>query len=215
MLCVLNQDPDVSAFDNISLLDVALMTGNDRAACKLVALFFDEDFDCVPCLRPKDITEHHCIFRCDSRACDGACPVKIFAAPEERIAAITIAVRHSLRLQFAHCWELYGLALNRFKKSKTRVVAHILAFLVGAPSIARLIENEGGWDVVAFTRTGATLGDEDTDTRMYEQARAAYERARDYFLFAYGRASDQFLLAESEYERVRQMYAREAPPRPR
>ena len=218
IVCALNRE---DATNRISLLSVALMTGNDRAACMLVGLAskehwsdFDKGIDIFSNLRPRAIAEHHhCILFCDNPDCDDVgVPLKIFAAPEERIAAVGIAVRHGLRLELSSCWRVYGLALNRVLHGNTHAVAHVIAFAMHAPSIASwdaravatLLRCEGGCDLAKFARERGEL------PSSREKARAclaAYERAQDELTRARERmeeAQDDFWDARSEFERARE-----------
>jgi len=210
IVCALNRE---DATNLISLLGVALMTGNDRAACMLVGLAFEKGLDIFSNLRPRDIAEHHhCILFCDNPDCDDVgVPVKIFAAPEERIAAVGIAVRHGLRLELSSCWRVYGLALNRFLHGNTQAVAHVIAFAMHAPSIASwdaravatLLRCEGGCDLAKFARERGELPSSREKARAclaaYERAQDELTRAREIMLHAQA----DFWGAYSEFESAR------------
>jgi len=207
IVCALNREDTMNL---ISLLDV---TGHDRAACMLVGLAFDKGLDIFSNLRPRGIAEHHhCILFCDNPDCDDVgVPVKIFAAPEERIAAVGIAVRHGLRLELSRCWRVYGLALNRVLHGNTHAVAHVIAFAMHAPSIASwdaravatLLRCEGGCDLAKFARERGELPSSREKARAclaaYERAQDELTRAREIMLHAQA----GFWGAYSEFERAR------------
>ena len=155
IVCALNRE---DATNRISLLSVALMTGNDRAACMLFGLAskehwsdFDKGIDIFSNLRPRGIAEHHhCILFCDNPDCDDVgVPVKIFAAPEERIAAVWDS-----RPTWASIGVVKLLASIRFSAESSptwkypgRSARHCVC---DACSVHRQLGCEGGCDLAAL-----------------------------------------------------------------
>jgi len=138
MRCILKRGapilPGHHTCNTISLLDTAIMLGRATDACDLV------EWGIESCrLNPDDI--HHptpCVFMCSNPMCGAEWPVPIFAAPKERQAATSAAIRCSRRLQLSHLWDQYALPLLQVFHRSYKVVVEILAFSVHAPPMARL-----------------------------------------------------------------------------
>ena len=146
MQCLLKRESGDDIGITISLLDAALLLGSTRDACALVAMGADSTR-----LSPEDLCHPTpCAFKCSSPNCGAEYPVPIFAPPEERQAATVAAIRYSLRLQLRCSWDRYASTLLPMLHRSHRAVVCILAFLVDAPSTARLgvWHRVAGWDSV-------------------------------------------------------------------